>query len=150
MSGMEGLGRVFDVVAVASSNYISLKNCSAVSFICTASGASSVALTAATAFSGGTTSTVTPGHGFGQAPHWYQNTSEVGTAAWTKQAAVWTGNSIALAQTTAYVSVFSMFVSQLADTYDYIEAIGTNCTIVALLHDLTVQRTPANLQILGV
>jgi hypothetical protein len=92
----------------------------------------------------------TTANGFGQTTRWYQNTSEVGTAAWTKHTAVWTSNSIALAQTTAYVSVFSVLVSELADTFDYIEATGTNCTIVAVLHDLTVQRTPANLQILGV
>ena len=42
-------------------------------------------------------------------------------------------------------------MSELADTYDYINATETDATsVVAFLHDLTVQRNPANLQILGV
>ena len=36
--------------------------------------------------------------GFGLAPHWYQSTSDTGTAAWTKQTSVWTTNSLALAR----------------------------------------------------
>ena len=150
MAGMDGLGRVFDVITSASGQYFSLKNASAVSFICQSSGASSVALTGATAFSGGTTSTFTTAHGFGQTTRWYQKADDAGITAWTKQTAVWTTNSIALAQTTGYISVFSVLVSQLADTYDYLAATGTNTGVIALLHDLTVQRTPANLAILGV
>lgn len=150
MAGMAALGREFDIITNASGVYFSLKNCSGVTFVCQASGASSVALTCATAFSGGTTSTFTTAHGFGQAGYWYQNTSDTGTAAWVKETAVWTTNSIALAQTTGYVSVFEVYVSQLADTYDYIAATGTNTGVIAILHDLTVQRNPANLQILGV
>lgn len=150
MTGMAALGREFDIITNASGNYFSLKNCSGVTFVCQASGASSVAISCATAFSGGTIETYTPGHGFGQAGYWYQNTSDEGLAAWTKQTAVWTTNSIALAQTTGYTSVFEVLVSELADTYDYICATGTNTGVIAILHDLTVQRNPANLQILGV
>jgi hypothetical protein len=150
MAGMSGLGRVFDTFTVGSGNYFSVKNASAVSFIVQASGASSVALTAATTFAAGTTLTWTTGNGFGQTAYWYQNVQDNGTGAWTKQTAVWTTNSIALAQTTGYMSVFSIYTSQFADTYDYVKAVGTNTTsITVLLHDLTVQRTPGNLAILG-
>jgi hypothetical protein len=149
MAGMQGLGRVFDVVGVASTNYFSLKNASAVSFIVSASGASSLALTAEPSF-GGTPANWTPANGFGQTAYYYQNVQNNGTGAWTKQTATWTTNSVALAATGGYMSVFTVYADQLADTYDYIKVVGTNTTyVVAVLHDLTVARTPANLAILG-
>ena len=61
----------------------------------------------------GTTSTFTTAHGYGQTPRWYQNVVDVGTSAWTKQTAVWTTNSLALAGTTCYMSVFTVLTSQL-------------------------------------
>ena len=150
MAGMDGLGRVFDCVAAASGVNISLKNCSAITYVVVASSTSSLAVTASTAYSGGTTTSWTTANGFGQPAYWYQNTSDTGTAAWTKQTAVWTTNSIALGQTSGYVSVVCFRVSELADTYDYINATETDATsVVAFLHDLTVQRNPANLAILG-
>jgi hypothetical protein len=149
VAGMEGLGRVFNVITNASGVNFSMKQCSAVSVVCQASGASSVAITASTAYSGGTTDNFTTANGFGQAPHWYQNTSDTGTAAWTKQTSVWTTNSLALAGTTGYTSVFAIFGSQLADTFDYLNITGTNCGVIILFHDLTVERTPANLTIVG-
>jgi hypothetical protein len=150
MAGMQGLGRVFDVVYTASGNYFSLKNASAVSFICKASGAMTVALTAATAFSGGTTANWTTANGFGQTAFWYENQQNIGTAGWAKKTASWSSNTLTLSGTTGYVSVFTVYTSQFADTYDYIEATVTNGAATAILHDLTVLRTPANLATLGV
>lgn len=149
MAGMEGLGRQFNVISAGSGVNFSMKQCSAVAVICQASGASSVAVTASTAYSGGTTTNFTAANGFGLAPHWYQSTSDTGTAGWNKVNSVWTTNSLALAGTTGYMSVFHIFGSQLADTYDYLNITGTNCTVIVLPYDLTVQRTPANLTILG-
>jgi hypothetical protein len=146
---MGALGREFDVVYTASGNYFSLKNCSGVSLVCKASGAMTVALTAATAFSGGTTANWTTANGFGQTSYYYQNVQNNGTGAWTKQTASWSSNVVTLSGTSGYVSVLEIFVSQLADTYDYIEATVTNGACTAILHDLTVQRNPANLAILG-
>lgn len=149
MAGMQGHGRVFDVVHDASGNMFSLKNASAVSFIVKGSGAASLAVVAAKTF-GGSTLNWTPANGFGQTAFFYQNTTTNGTAGWTKQTATWTTNSVALAGTTGYTSVITVYTSQFADAYDYIQVTGTNTTTcVALLHDLTVQRTPANLAILG-
>lgn len=151
MAGMSGLGRVFDVIPLAAGVYFSMKNASAVSLVCTTSTTTttSIALTAATTYSAGTTSTWTTAHGFGQTAFWYKNTTDVGTAGWAKQTSVWTTNSLALAGTSADVSVVPIFTSQFADTYCYLNAAATNCTIVAILHDLTVQRAPDNLAILG-
>jgi hypothetical protein len=149
MAGMQGLGRVFDVVHDASGNMVSLRNTSAVSFIVKSSGAASLAVVAAKVF-GGSTTTWTTANGFGQTAFFYQQAAVNGTAAWTKQTATWTTNSVALAGTTGYTSVITIYTSQLADLYDYIQATGTNTTTcIALLHDLTVQRTPPNLAKLG-
>jgi hypothetical protein len=147
---MEGLGRVNNAIASGSGVNFSMKQCSAVEVLCLASGASSVAITASTAYSGGTTVNFTTANGFGQGAHWYQAVTATGTSAWTKQPAVWTSNSLALAGTTGYQSVFHIFCSELADTYDYLNITGTNCGVIILPYDLTVSRTPANLTILGV
>jgi len=149
MAGMQGLGRVIDVIVTASGNYFSMKNASAVSLVCKASGASSVALVAATTFAAGTTANWTTANGFGQTQYYWQNTQNNGTGAWTKQTASWSSNAVTLAGTSGYVSVIDIYTSQFADTYCYLAATGTNCTITAILHDLTVQRTPPNLAILG-
>ena len=151
MAGMQGLGRVFDTIVTASGNYFSMKNASAVSLVCKASttATTSVALVAATTFAAGTTANWTTANGFGQTSFFWQNTTNNGTAAWTKQTATWTTNSVAIGATSGYVSVITIYTSQFADTYCYLQATGTNCTITAVLHDLTVSRTPANLAILG-
>src|SRR2546430_2717228 len=93
MAGMEGLGRVFNTITVASGKQFNIDQCSAVSLVVTSTGASSIAVVAAKTF-GGSTTTFTPANGFGQATRWYQSASNDGTAAWTKQAAVWTTNSL--------------------------------------------------------
>jgi len=148
---MEGLGRVFNVISVGSGNGFLMNEASAVSIIATSSGASSVLVSAAKTFSG-TYDAFLPANGFGQSTRWYQSTATNGTAGWTKQAAVWTNTataSLALAGTTGFMSVFDIFGTQLADGYKYIKVTATNATLVVVTHDLTVGRTPANLQILG-
>ncbi len=148
MAGMDGLGRVFNVISLADTIPINLSQCSAVSLVVTASGASSLALTAAKTY-GGSYVNFTPANGFGQQSRWYQSTSDTGTAGWTKNTAVWTTNSIALAGTSGYMSVFTVYGSQMADGYTYLKATCTNGTLVAILHDLTVGRSPENLSILS-
>lgn len=149
MAGMYGHGRVFDVVHDASGNMFTLKHASAVTFVVKSSGAASLAVVAAKTF-GGSTTNWTPANGFGQSTYWNQSTVTNGTAGWTKQTAVWTTNSVALAGTTGYTSTISFLTSQFADGYQYIQVTGTNTTtVVAFLHDLTVGRDPRNLAILG-
>lgn len=148
MAGMNGLGRVYNVITVADTKGFRIDATSAVDFIVTASGASSLALTAAKTFSG-SYDNFTTANGFGQAKYWYQSAADDGTAGWTKQTAVWTTNSIALAGTSGYMSVFSVFGSQMADGYKYLKGTCTNGTLVVVLYDLTVGRSPENLAILG-
>lgn len=145
-----GLGRVFDTVGVAVGNPFSMKNANAVSLLVEASGASTVTIQAVKSFAG-TPANWTPGNGFGQPSYWYQNVKHDGTAAWTKQTASWSSNVLTLAGTSGYMSVVTFYATQFADGYDYFEvSASANTTYcVALLHDLAVQRTPANLAILG-
>src|SRR5512146_2332211 len=98
MAGMEGLGRVFNVISVADTVGFNMDNYSAVALVVTASGASSIAVTAAKTFTG-SYDAFTTASGFGHSVEWYQSTSDTGTAGWTKQTAVWTSNSLALAGT---------------------------------------------------
>ena len=76
-------------------------------------------------------------------------TTNNGTAGWTKQTASWASNVLTVGATSGYMSVVEIYTSQFAAGYDYLQVTGTNCTVTAILHDLTVQRGPANLAILG-
>lgn len=144
MAGMEGLGRVFNVVQTADTVPFSMTECSAATFIVKASGASSIAITAATSF-GGSYVNFSTANGFSQPTRWYQATAADGTVSWTKQTASWSTATLTLAGTSGYVSVFTIFGSQLADGYKYLKGTCTNGTLTVITHDLTVQRTPANL-----
>jgi hypothetical protein len=149
MAGMEALGRVMDVVYTPLGNAISLRGCSGATIVAKASGSSALVLQAQQTFTGSQTNWTTA-NGFGQSAHWYQNTTNTGTAGWTKQTAVWTSNSLATAGTTGYVSVLEIYADQLAAGYEYLYLeTATNCTPFLILHDLTVQRGPANLAALS-
>lgn len=148
MAGMEGLGRVFNVIQAADTVVFDMSKSSAVSLVVKASGASSIAVTAAKTFTG-TPANFTTANGFGQTGHWYQATAADGTVGWTKQTAVWTFNSLALAGTSGYVSVVDIFGSQMATDYKYLIVTCTNATLTAITHDLTYQRKPANLAALS-
>jgi len=148
MAGMEGLGRVFNVVSLADTVGINVSGASAITYVFTTSGAGSAVFTAAKTF-GGSYDNFSTANGFSQPTRWYQTTSDTGTAAWTKQTASWSTATLTLSGTTGYTSVVTIFGSQLADGYQYMKVTCTNATVVAILHDLTVQRKPANLAILG-
>lgn len=141
MAGMEGLGREFDVVPIASGVYISMKNCSGVTFVCT--GADTFTVREAKDASGTSVQNIAS-----VITHYYQNTSTAGAAGWTKQtqaaaAAVTQGNA-------GYTTVIEVFCSQLDDGFAYIYCHAAAAGLVtAIVHDLTVQRSPANLAALS-
>lgn len=137
MSGMEGLGKAFNVVPIAAGVAVSMKQCSAITFVCT--GADTFTLTAASTFGG---SYATPGNVI---DHYYQAAATNGTAAFTKitQAA-----SNAVTQASAYTTVITVRGTSLPDPKCYVKLTASGAGLVAaILHDLTVQRTPANLTI---
>ena len=153
MAGMEGLGRVFNIVPISTGGpAINVAGASAVSFITTGSTAVAT-LTVATSFGG----TYRAASFF--SPAWapitrvYWSTATDGTVAWAKAtitaAATFThGTTTGL--TTAIGSVFTIFTSQMPSGYDYIKCTVTGSGIgAAVLHDLTVQRAPANLALIS-
>lgn len=140
MAGMEGLGRLINVVPIAAGAGLSMKAASAVTFVCT--GADTFTVTVASTFGG---AYATPG---AIITRYYQSTATNGTAAWTKQTQA---ASNAVVQAGAYTTVFSVFGSQLPDPKCYIKcSVGASGLVMAVFHDLTVQRGPANLAIVGV
>lgn len=150
MAGMEGLGRVFNVVASADNKPFRLGEASAVTFIAVAASTATTSLTftAAKNFSGSYDNWTTAA-GFGQPDHWYQQTVGDGTVSWTKQAASWASNVLSIGATSGYVSLVHIFGAHFADGYEYINCDATNASLVAVLHDLTVQRAPVNLAKVG-
>lgn len=143
----QGLGRVFDVVHDASGNMFSMKNANAVSFISKSSGSNTLTVVAAKTF-GGSTTTWTPGNGFGQPSFYYENASAVGAAAWAKITASWSSQVLTLGSS-GKIDVVTFYATQFADGFDYIQATAAAGDLVAIVHDLAVQRTPANLAKLG-
>jgi hypothetical protein len=136
MAGMQGLGRVFNVVPIASTRGLSMKQCSGIEFICT--GADTFTLTVAAGFAG---SYATPGSIITTT---YTNTATNGTAAWVK-------NVQAAANTVVIGSgAVSFFISEesLPDTKNYVKVTASASGLVtAIMHGLTPKRTPANLAI---
>ena len=151
MAGMQGLGKVFDIMPISTSgNAINMDNCSAVSFVTTGSTAVAT-LTVATSFGG----TYRAGSYFTAA--WapivivYCNLQTNGTAGWNKAtitaAATFTHGSTTGLTASTTASVFTLFGSQMPAGYNYVKCTVTGSGIgAAILHDLTVQRGPANLQ----
>lgn len=161
MAGMEGLGKLLNVIPIASGKAFKMRGCSAVTCVAfvTATGATStVAVTASNAFAGTYAAA-------NVIKNIYTSTATDGTAGWTKQtytpgSGLWasgpvsgftfgnTGNNFPA----ALVAVFDIFTSELSDPNDYLKVAntgGTGAGVIVIPHDLTVQRSPANLEILG-
>lgn len=136
MAGQFGLGRVFDIVPIAAGVGLAMRDASAITFVCT--GNDTFTLTAASSFGG---SYATPGNIITLK---YTNTATNGTAAWVKatQAA---SNAVTISSGTV---AFSVLTSQLSDPTNYVKvSAGGSGLVMAVYHDLTVGRTPPNLQI---
>jgi hypothetical protein len=154
MAGMRALGRVYDVVPSPSGLNICLKDVSGIGFVAVngTSTAAILTVTASTAFSGGTTKNWTTANGFGQPGEGYTRLAG-NTAAWVPQplASAWASNVLTVPiSTTGAVFYVDFLVSQLADACDYINVTvsGTGASLpMAVLYDLTVQRTPENIRI---
>jgi hypothetical protein len=140
MAGMEGLGRLLDVVPIAAGNAFKFRGASAVTFVCT--GNDTFTLTVASTFGG---SYATPGNLIN---HYYQRADTNATHAWTKQTQS-LSNAVVQASS-GYTTAFEVLTSWIADPNAYLKvSVGASGLVTAILHDLTVQRKPANLEILG-
>lgn len=136
---IEGLGRVFNVVLIASGAGLSLKNAQGVTFA--VSGVDSgVTVTAAATFGGAYTS---PGNIITRKQ---TNTSTNGTAAWVESTQAASNVVVCAAGSTA----FYVDANDLPAGQAYVKATaGSTGLITAIFHDLQVQRDAANLVALG-
>lgn len=138
MAGMYGLGRAINVIPIAAGKAFKLRGASAVTFVCT--GNDTFTLTASSTFGGSYTS---PGNIITRKQ---TCTATDGTAAWV-EATQTASNAVTISSGTV---VFSVLTSQIADPNAYLKvSVGASGLVTAILHDLTVQRKPANLEILG-
>lgn len=136
----EGLGRIFNVLAVADDIYLNLRDYGAVTFIGQLDAGDTFTVTEAKTLAGGNAAVLTTVTQFYTA-------AKAGTGAWSKttQAAastVVTASSIQCA--------INITEDELSADFDYIKVASTSTgTVTAILHDLKVQRTPANLAIMS-
>ncbi len=152
MAGMRALGRVYDIIpaaGVAQTITVCTKDCSGVGVELTTvqSSAGSVTVYGCTAFSGGTSTLWESTQGFGL-PGTYYHRAVAATGNWVAASTSWSSGVLSLTATSGTISYVDFLVSEFADTYDYISLVaGTSTYMTAILYDLTVQRTPANLRI---
>lgn len=137
---MEGLGRLLDGIPIASGQAFKFRGSSAVSVVCT--GNDTFTITASGTFGGSYTS---PGNIIN---HFYQRADTNGTHAWTR---VPQSLSNAVVQANSgYTTWFEILTPMVADPQQYLKiTAGASGLVSVYLHDLVVQRKPANLEVLG-
>jgi hypothetical protein len=136
---MEGLGRVYNVVPIAASVEINMREVDSVDFVVT--GNDTFTITAAPAIGG---AYVSPG---AIITNKYTNTSTAGAAKWVRSAQA-AANTVVIASGAA---VFTVNASSLADGQTTVKCVPTGAGLVtAILHDLKSKRGPANLPAVAV
>lgn len=136
MAGMRALGRVLDIVPIASGKYISMKNASGITFVCT--GADTFNVSEAKTVSG------TPQDVGAVITQYYQQAGTDGTHGWTT--VTQTAADEVVQANAGYTTVIEIFGDMMDDGYAYIACTAAASGLVAaIVHDLTVQRKPDNL-----
>lgn len=139
MATMEGLGRLFNVVPTADAVEISLKDASGVTFFCV--GADTYTIREAQDASG------TGVQDLAAWDHWFTNAGAVGATAWVEA----TDDTPIAAAVIAANAALYVSAKELSDGFSYVQCNSTATgLVVAVVHDLAVQRNPANLPALGV
>lgn len=151
MAGMDALGRVFNVVPVAAGLYIDMSECSGITFVCVSANSDTFAFGESVDSAGVTKQLFSDGaKGYPTAAHpWrsYTATDTDGSVPWVE--ADLTDDTTGTI-TTGHCIVVDILASFLDDTYRYAYCTPSSTgTVVAILHDLTVGRTPANLALPG-
>lgn len=136
---IEGLGRVINVVPVAAGQSISLKDAQGVTFFCY--GAAEVFTLQSSAAAGS-----------GQAnlasiSRYQDCTAANGTAKWTEQTQA---AAATITPTSGHTVAFYVDANDLPAASKYVNVNHTSAgLVVAVVHDLAVQRDPANLAALS-
>lgn len=134
------IGRVFNLVHTADAVYVSLKDAGSVTFVGQLSAGDTFTVTEATAYAGTGAQTLSKITAFNTA-------AADGTGAWTTttQAAA----STAVTSDSKVITI-TIRADQLSDGYNYVKCASTSTgTVMAIVHDLKVQRKPANLAVLA-
>jgi len=133
---MEGLGRVFNVVPAASGVHIPLKNARAVSFVTFEDDGSTI-ITIKESVDGASEQNLAVIDLIHKAPG-------VG-GTWTKVTQAAAATYDLADDTTNDATVITVNAESLSDGFNCVEATVDGGICIAVIHDLTPQRTPANL-----
>lgn len=135
---MEGLGRLFNLIPAGASVYVNMSLCAACTFQCYASGGDTFTLSEATTAGGGSVqelATIT---------RYYTSLGTGG--AWTKQTQAAAAAVVISGTGPLDAAVFTIDSAELSDGFSFIKVVPSAGGIVTcILHDLYVQRAPANL-----
>ncbi|GAA2673822.1 hypothetical protein GCM10010400_39930 [Streptomyces aculeolatus] len=135
---MDGLGRVFNAVAVADGVLVPLRDANAVSFVCYLAAGDTFTVQEAQDAAG------TGAQNLAVVDHYY--TSDGLGGAWTEQTQA-AAAAVTIAGTAGLdCAVFTVDATSLSDGFTHVKCTSSSTgTVVAVLHDLAVQRTPQNL-----
>lgn len=137
---MEALGRLVNVVPIAAGRGLSMLGCSGITFVTT--GSDTFTVTVAAGFAG---SYASPGT---LTCNVYKSSATNGTAVWVKDNTLISTNTVVSGG--AIATCFHIPGTSLPDTKNYIKvSVGGAGLVMAILHDLYVQRAPANLPIVS-
>jgi hypothetical protein len=135
---MEALGRLFNVVPTADAVEIDLRDASGVTFICV--GADTYTIREAQSGTGTGVQDLA-----GAWDHWYTNAGAIGATAWVEAEDL---TPVAAAVIAANAAIH-IDAKELSDGFTHVLCVSTATgLVVALTHDLTTQRNPANLPVL--
>ncbi len=134
---MEGLGRVFDIISpLSDTTYVDMSKCAAVTFHCYLAAGDTYTLSEATSAAGAGAQVLTTITRFHQ-----QATPGAAWALVTQAAA-----STMVTTSDFDVCVLTISAAELSDGFTFLKLPSTSTGVVtAILHDLLVQRKPANL-----
>lgn len=140
---MEALGRLFNIIPTADAVEVNMRDCSAVTFLCVGANAETFTLAEATDAAGAgaqTLSTIT---------RYYANSAAVGATVWSLVEIA--AGGVVTTTTALPVAVIHVSGTELSDGFDFLRVSSSSTgTVVAITHDLAVQRNPVNLPALGV
>jgi hypothetical protein len=144
--GMESLGRGFNWQYLCDGEYVSIKDCGTVAFLCYLTGAVGDVYTLTEA----TTAAGAGAQNLATVTTYYTSTGDTSDG-WTKNTQA-VGAAVATAASAdENCCVFEVRAEELSDGFDYLAVTSTGAGIVQVLKtDLLVQRTPANLAVMGV
>ncbi len=138
----EGLGRLYDLVSPADDVYVNLRDAAGVTFLVhEVDGASVVTITFASDTSG--TGAVTPD----VITHYYGKSNDVSSGQWHRTAVSPASETFTKADGTEDTVAVEISAMKCPDGKPYVKCtVDGSGVVTAILHDLLVQRAPANLR----